>query len=74
MTLNDKYNFNKYDICLIMVVCFVAFLLSYEHTSCTLLDPMTEIVKITVAFLFYIFSDRINWIIGSRYKLISLAE
>ena len=64
----DKYYFNKYDIDYINGGLFyVAFLVSCEHTSCTLLDPMTEegkpnmklliklfIEKITVAFLFTI--------------------
>ena len=39
MTLIDNsYYFNKYDIVLLMMVC----LMSYEQTSCTLLDPMTD--------------------------------
>ena len=64
MTLIDNsYYFNKYDIVLLMMVC----LMSYEQTSCTLLDPMTDegkpniklfikaiLVKITVIFLFTI--------------------
>jgi len=40
--LNDKYYFNLYVIDYINGGLFyVAFLLSYEHTSCTLLDPST---------------------------------
>jgi len=41
--LIDKYYFNKYDIDYINGGLFyVACLLSYEHTSCILLDPVTD--------------------------------
>jgi len=41
--LRPKFYFNKYDIDYINGGLFyVAFLLSYEHTSCALLDPMTD--------------------------------
>jgi len=40
--LIDKHYFNTYDIDYISGGLFyVAFLLSNEHTSCSLLDPMT---------------------------------
>ena len=46
MTLIDKYYFNKYDIDYINGALFyIAYLLSYGHTSCALLDPMTDEVR-----------------------------
>jgi len=50
--LIDKYYFNKYDIDYINGGLFyVAFLLSYEHTSCALLDPMTDKGRPTMTLL-----------------------
>jgi len=43
MTLIDLYYFNKYDVDYINGGLFnTACLLSYEHTSCTLLGTMTD--------------------------------
>jgi len=41
MTLMAKYHFNKYiDFIIVVYLCLI--LLSYEHTSCVLLDPMSD--------------------------------
>ena len=75
---------NKYDTDYINGGLFIAhFLLSYEHTSCALLDPMTDkgipTMKLFIkamhsenycCFFVYNSGDRINWIIGSPYKLL----
>jgi len=53
MTLIDKYYFNIYSIDYINGGLFyVTYLLSYEHTSCTLLDLMTDERRPTLK-LFY---------------------
>ena len=74
MTLIDKYYFNTYDIDYINGGLFyVTYLLSYEHTSCTLLDLMTGEGKPTMklfiktihsenCFCFFVYNsgDRVN--------------
>ena len=79
-----KYYFNKYDIDFINGGLFyVALLLSYENTSYTLLDPMTDEGRANIKtihcenysyFFVYDSADRTDWIKGSLYRLIRLAE
>ena len=60
---------------------YVAFLLSYEHTGFTLLDPMTDEERPTIKLFMktihsenycclfvYDSADKINWILGSPLK------
>jgi len=40
---SEQYYFHKYDFdCINCGLCYVAILLSYQHTSCPLLGPMTD--------------------------------